>query len=138
MTSTTSTKKTIITLRGNVGGDPQRIEFAERVKDIGVYDPVIDDVVTKSITIEASYGHRFSLAVNDRENPGTEPRWISVFDPDNHSERLMVRKGDWLELRGYFEERIGTDKATGERKFYRNFHLLELEVKNRKVRRPAA
>lgn len=138
MTSTSNTtKRSIITLWGNAGSDPEEIHFPAKTKEVVVYDPVIDDQVTKIYETPASHAHRFSLAVNDRKNPNVPTRWFSVFDRDNLSQRLLVRRGDWLKLRGYIEERVSKD-ASGEVKVFRNFRLLDLQVMGRKVRQQAA
>jgi single-stranded DNA-binding protein len=139
MTSTATTKTTTpsATFYGNVGNDPETIHFEARTDDITVYDPMIDDMVEKTITIPASTALRFSVAVNYKDGEEERTRWINVFDPEELASKNLIRKGDRVKITGYFRTRQGVDKKTGETKEYRNLVLQGLHVEKRKIREAA-
>ena len=140
MTSTATTKPNnpSVTIYGNVGNDPETITFDARTDIVTVYDPTIDDLVEKPISIPAGSAMRFSVAVNYKDNDGgQQTRWIKVFDPESLASKNLVRKGDRVKITGYFRTRQGTDKQTGEPKEYRNLVLQDLHVERRKIREVA-
>ena len=139
MTSTATTKTTnpSATIYGNVGNDPERLTFEAKTDVVTVYDPTIDDMVEKPISIPAGSALRFSVAVNYKEDGEDRVRWIYVFDPEELASKNLVRKGDRVKITGYFRTRQGVDKLTGEPKEFRNFIPQDLHVEKRKVREAA-
>jgi single-stranded DNA-binding protein len=139
MTSTATTKTTnpTATIYGNVGNDPEPLTFDARTDVVTVYDPTIDDMVEKPITIPAGSATRFSVAVNYKDGEVERVRWINVFDPEELATKNLVRKGDRVKITGYFRNRQGQDKKTGEAKEFRNFILQGLHVEKRKTREVA-
>ncbi len=139
MTSTAPTKTTnsSATIYGNVGNDPEHLTFEAKTDVVTVYDPTIDDMVEKPISIPAGSALRFSVAVNYKEDGEDRVRWINVFDPEELASKNLVRKGDRVKITGYFRTRQGQDKKTGETKEFRNFILQALHVEKRKTREAA-
>jgi len=139
MTSTATTKTTTpsVTIYGNVGNDPEPLHFEARTDVANFYDPIVDDMVEKSITIPASSAMRFSVAVNYKDGEEERTRWINVFDPEELAGQRLVRKGDRVKITGYFRTRQGIDKQTGEPREYRNLVLQALHVEKRKTREVA-
>ena len=140
MTSNATTKSNnpSVTIYGNVGNDPETITFEARTEVVTVYDPTIDDLAEKPISIPAGSAMRFSVAVNYKGEDGEQQtRWINVFDPEELAAKNLVRKGDRVKITGYFRTRQGTDKQTGEPREYRNLILQELRVEKRKTREAA-
>jgi len=136
-TATTKTNNPSVTIYGNVGNDPETITFEARTEIVTVYDPTIDDLVEKPISIPAGSAMRFSIAVNYKDGDEQKTRWVSVFDPESLASKNLVRKGDRVKVTGYFRTRQGTDKQTGEPKEYRNLILQDLRVEKRKTREAA-
>ena len=137
-TATTKTNNPSVTIYGNVGNDPETITFEARTDIINVYDPVIDDMVEKPISIPAGSAMRFSVAVNYKDGDGEkQTRWINVFDPESLASKNLVRKGDRVKITGYFRTRQGIDKKTGQPKEFRNLILQDLHVEKRKTREAA-
>jgi hypothetical protein len=95
-----------------------------------IYDPTIDDLAEKPISIPAASAMRFSVAVNYKDGDGgQQTRWINVFDPESLASKNLLRKGDHVKITGYFRTRQCTDKQTGE--------LQDLRVEKRKIREAA-
>ncbi len=139
MTSTATTKTTnpSVTIYGNVGQDPELLTFEGRMDIVTVYDPTIDDMVEKPISIPAGSATRFSVAVNYKDDGENRVRWIYVFDPEELASKNLIRKGDRVKITGCFRTRQGVDKQTGEPKEFRNFILQDLHVEKRKTREAA-
>ncbi len=135
--ATTKTNNPTATIYGNVGADPETLTFEARTDVVTVYDPTIDDMVEKPITIPAGSAMRFSVAVNYKDGEVERVRWINVFDPEELASKNLVRKGDRIKITGYFRTRQGVDKKTGEPKEYRNLVLQDLHVEKRKTRETA-
>jgi single-stranded DNA-binding protein len=140
MTSTAKTKTNIptVTIYGNVGGDPEEVSFGARTKTFRRYDPIIDDVVAREVELPAGSALRFSVARNYKEDGEDRTRWISVIDFQKLAQTQLVREGDLVKITGYFRDREGYDKKTGQTKTFRNFVLTGLHVEKRKVRHQAA
>lgn len=137
-TATTKTNNPAATIYGNVGSDPETLNFEARTDVVTVYDPTIDDMVEKPISIPAGSAMRFSVAVNYKDGSGAQQtRWINVFDPECLASKHLIRKGDRVKITGFFRTRQGTDKQTGEPKEYRNLVLQDLHVEKRKTREVA-
>lgn len=136
-TATTKTNNPSVTIYGNVGSDPETLTFEARTDVVTVYDPTIDDMVEKPISIPAGSATRFSVAVNYKDGDEQKTRWINVFDPEELASKNLVRKGDRVKITGYFRTRQGKDKQTGAAKEYRNFVLQGLHVEKRKTREVA-
>lgn len=136
-TATTKTNNPSVTIYGNVGNDPEPLSFEACTDVVTVYDPIIDDMVEKQISISAGSATRFSVAVNYKDGEVDRTRWINVFDPEELATKNLVRKGDRVKITGYFRKRQGTDKQTGEAKEFRNFILQGLHVEKRKTREVA-
>jgi single-stranded DNA-binding protein len=139
MTSTATTKTTnpSVTIYGNVGNDPETLNFEARTDIVTVYDPTIDDMVEKPITVPAGSATRFSVAVNYKEGEVDRVRWINVFDPEELASKNLVRKGDRVRITGYFRTRQGLNKKSGETREFRNFILQGLHVEKHKTREVA-
>lgn len=135
MTSTATTKTTnpSVTIYGNVGNDPETLTFEARTDFVTVYDPTIDDMVEKPISIPAGSAMRFSVAVNYKDGKENRVRWIYVFDPEELASKNLVRKGDRVKITGYFRSRQSVDKKSGEPREFRNFILQGLHVEKRRT-----
>jgi single-stranded DNA-binding protein len=122
----------IITLYGNLGGDPEVHEIPEQTGTRPVYDPIIDEVVEKPFTRKAREFRTFSLAVKTKEMD--EPRWHRCIDWNNESR--LLRKGDRVKLLGYFEVR--TYEKDGETKRHRQLVVKSINLERAKLNHEAA
>jgi single-stranded DNA-binding protein len=120
-------QKQIITLFGNLGGDPESHHIPEQEQTRYVYDPVTDQVVEKTATREEREFHTFSIAVSTKEME--EPRWIRCVDWTNASEEF--RKGDRVKLTGYFQ--IRSYHKDGEAKRIRQFVVQSASIERAKL-----
>src|SRR5262245_13706648 len=118
----------ILTLFGNLGGDPEAHHLPEQHGTRPEYDPVTDQVVDKSFTREAREFRTFSLAVSTKEM--AEPRWIRCVDWANLSR--LFQKGDRVRLTGFFQVR--TYEKDGEPKRVRQFVLQTAKLERAKLR----
>jgi single-stranded DNA-binding protein len=123
---------TTITLFGNVGKDPEvrLIPGKDIVKKI--YDPIVDDVVEKTIPLPERELRTFSIAVNytDPETGEDEVRWKYCEDWNGLCALNLVRQGDRLRVDGYF--RLHYYEKDGERKTAQSFVVQRLEVLRRR------
>lgn len=122
----------ILTLFGNLGGDPEVNEIPEQEITRPVYDPVLDQVVEKTFTRKAQEFRTFSLAVSTREME--KPRWIHCVDWANESR--LFRKGDRVRLTGSFQVR--TYEKDGETKRIRQFVIKTATIERAKIRQDDA
>jgi single-stranded DNA-binding protein len=122
----------IITLFGNLGGDPEVHKIPEQTGTRHVYDAVLDQVVEKPFTRQAREFCTFSLAVSTKEME--EPRWIRCVDWANESR--LFRKGDRLRLTGHFEVRNYV--KDGEPKRVRQFVVKTATIERAKIRQDEA
>jgi single-stranded DNA-binding protein len=91
----------LITLFGNLGGDPDLRHLPEKETTRHVYDPVLDQVVERPFTRKARDFRTLSIAVKTKQMD--EPRWIRCVDWFNQSQDF--RKGDRVRLTGFFQVR---------------------------------
>ena len=109
------TNTPIVTLFGNLGGNPDIRILPAQDTSLHVYDPVVDQVVEKTFFREAREFRTFSVAVSIKEME--EPRWIRCVDWKNDSR--LFQKGDRVRLTGFFQVR--TYEKDGETKRFRQF-----------------
>jgi single-stranded DNA-binding protein len=121
-----------ITLFGNVGKDPEARLIPGRDIVKKIYDPIVDEVVEKTIPLPERELRTFSLAVNytDPETGEEEVRWKYCEDWNGLSALNLVRQGDRLRLTGYFREHCY--EKDGERKTARSFVVQDLQVLRRR------
>lgn len=128
---TQQTQNPLITLYGNVGGDPEIKTIAGKEFTKEIYDAIIDDVVERQYTSKDKELRTFSVAVSKKDDAGTEvTRWIRCSDWKGNSK--LLRKGDRVALKGFFREH--TYEKDGEQKTARDFNVLEVSVQKRKLR----
>ncbi len=129
MKKTTSNPAKRCTLYGNLGGDPKHHSTPAKTGTRMVYDPIIDEIVEKEYDHEESNFLTFSVACGGDDD--TPPRWFNCIDWEGCAFR--ARKGDGLELYGYFETRTYTTKQ-GEPKNDRQFVVENCRITRMKVR----
>ena len=118
---------TILTLFGNLGGNPDvRVIPAQEVTR-PVYDPVTDQVVEKTFAQDEREFRTFSIAVSTREME--EPRWIRCVDWTNESR--LFQKGDRVRLTGFFQVR--TYEKNGETRRVRQFVVKTATLERAKI-----
>jgi single-stranded DNA-binding protein len=122
----------IVTIFGNLGGEPKVHQLPEQDGTRPGYDPVTDTVVEMPFTREAREFRTFSLAVKTKEME--EPRWIHCIDWTNES-RLFL-KGDRLKVIGHFEVR--TYEKDGETKRHKQLVVKAALLERAKIRAEAA
>ncbi len=117
----------IVTLFGNLGGNPDVREIPEQEITRHVYDPVLDQVVEKTFSQEAREFRTFSVAVSTKEME--EPRWIHCVDWKNDSR--LFQKGDRVRLTGRFQVR--TYEKDGETRRIRQFVVQTATLERAKM-----
>ena len=105
----------IVTLFGNLGGNPDVRTIPAQDITRHVYNAVLDQVVEKTFSQEAREFRTFSVAVSTKEME--EPRWIHCVDWKNASR--LFQKGDRVRLTGFFQVR--TYEKDDETKRVRQF-----------------
>jgi single-stranded DNA-binding protein len=134
MKTTTTTEPKRFTLYGNLGDDPKAHTIPAKTFTKMVYDEIIDDAVEKEFTYEERHFLTYSVATGGYDDKPT--RWIYCVDWEGCAFR--ARKGDRLELYGYFEERSYIDKNSNEVKTIRQFVVENSRIVFLKVRKEAA
>jgi single-stranded DNA-binding protein len=130
-------RNSVVTLYGNVGGNPEiKLIFGQQITK-PYYDPIIDAVVDKDYRTDDRELRIFSLAINykDGESGEKQTRWIQCADWKGLSTK--VRKGDRLRVTGYFLERRYQNKK-GEWKTGRTFIIEDLEFEHLRVHNEVA
>jgi single-stranded DNA-binding protein len=122
----------ILTLFGNLGGNPEVHRIPEQTGTRHEYDPVTDQVVEKPFTRQAREFRTFSLAVSTKEME--EPRWIRCVDWKNDSR--LFQKGDRVRLTGSFQVR--TYEKDGETRRVRQFVIKTANLESAKIRQDEA
>jgi len=117
----------ILTLFGNLGGNPDLRILPAQETSRHVYDPATDQVVEKKISQEAREFRTFSLAVSTKEME--EPRWIRCVDWNNESR--LFQKGDRVRLTGFFQ--IRTYEKDGETRRVRQFVVKTATLERAKL-----
>jgi single-stranded DNA-binding protein len=117
----------ILTLFGNLGGNPDIRILPAQETSRHVYDPVTDQVVEKTFYREAREFRTFSLAVSTKEME--EPRWIRCVDWNNESR--LFQKGDRVRLTGFFQ--IRTYEKDGETRRVRQFVVKTATIERAKL-----
>ncbi len=129
------TTPNLITLYGNMGGDPEPRRFESKTITKTVYDPVTDGQVERTYTVDEVNFLTFSVACGGY---GDKPlRWIPCVDWEGVAFR--ARKGDQVKILGYFEIRTYKDKKDGNKeKTMRQFVVKNFEIRKYKIRHAAA
>ena len=122
----------IVTIYGNLGGDPKTRTTPAASGTYDHYDPIINDTVERTWHRPERDFLTFSIAVQTKEM--TEPQWLSCVDWDSACK--LYRKGDRLRLTGYLEERAY--EKDGETKTYKQFVVKTAKLERAKVREEAA
>jgi single-stranded DNA-binding protein len=117
----------ILTLFGNLGGNPDIRVLPAQETSRHIYDPVTDQVVEKTFSREAREFRTFSVAVSTKEMD--EPRWIRCVDWANESR--LFQKGDRVRLTGFFQ--IRTYEKDGETKRFRQFVVKTAAMERAKI-----
>jgi single-stranded DNA-binding protein len=118
---------TILTLFGNLGGNPDVRILPAQETSRPVYDPATDQVVEKPFTREEREFRTFSIAVSTKEME--EPRWIRCVDWNNLSR--LFQKGDRVRLTGFFQVR--TYEKDGETRRVRQFVVQTATLERAKI-----
>jgi single-stranded DNA-binding protein len=128
--STTSTHQPKrFTLYGNLGGDPEARTIPAKQLQKDVYDEVTDGPVTKLIDLPERNFLTFSVATGGYDD--VPKRWINCVDWEGCGFR--ARKGDKVELFGFFEDRTYTTRD-GEQKTVRQYVVENCQIKFMKCR----
>jgi len=127
--NTTNNDATRCTVFGNLGGNPEDRSIPAKVFTKKVYDAMIDDVVEKETTLPERNFLVFSVACGGYDD--VPLRWINCVDWDGHAFR--ARKGDTVELYGFFEDRTYKNQA-GETKTARQFVVENCWIRKMKIR----
>ena len=117
----------ILTLFGNLGGNPDLRILPAQETSRHVYDPATDQVVEKAFFREAREFRTFSLAVSTKEME--EPRWIRCVDWTNESR--LFQKGDRVRLTGFFQ--IRTYEKDGDTRRVRQFVVKTATLERAKL-----
>jgi len=124
-----------ITLYGNLGADPEIRTLPARIVTKEVYDPIVDDVVTRDFDQAERQIRTGSLAINAKDGDGEEiTRWHRLVDFKEHL--AGFHKGDRLRVRGWFRNRTFT--KNGEEATIREVVVTAASLEKRKVRTEAA
>ena len=122
----------VVTLFGNLGNNPDvRVIPAQDITR-HVYDPVLDQVLEKTIYQEEREFRTLSVAVSTREME--EPRWIRCIDWTNASR--LFQKGDRVRLTGFFQVR--TYEKDGETRRFRQFVIQTATLERAKIQQEEA
>jgi single-strand DNA-binding protein len=125
-----------ITLYGNLGADPETKTLPARTVTREVYDPALEDVVTRDFDQAERQIHTASLAVNGKDGDGNEiTSWLGLVDFEEHL--TGFRKGDRLKVYGRYRTRTFTAKG-GEEKTVREIVVIAASLEKRKARAQAA
>ena len=127
----TNKPEQLVTLYGNLGGDPEERSFPAKTITKQVYDPIVDGPVERVINLEEVNFLTFSVACGGYDDKPL--RWIYCVDWEGCAFR--ARKGDNVKLVGYFEDRTYT--KDGEQKTTRQFVVVNCEIKRMKIRHAA-
>ena len=122
----------IVTLFGNLGGNPEVRTIPAQETSRHVYDPVTDQVVEETFFREAREFRTLSVAVSTKEME--EPRWIRCVDWNNDSR--LFQKGDRVRLTGFFQVR--TYEKDGETRRVRQFVVKAASLETARLRQDEA
>ena len=129
------TQQKLITLYGNLGGDPEVKTTQSKDVSREVYDPIVDDLVEKNFTQPGKEYRTFSLAVSKKDESGQPiTRWIRCVDWKAASE--LLHKGDRVAVKGHFRTR--TYEKNGEQKIARDFVVESARIERLKIREQVA
>ena len=131
----TSQRTPHVTLFGNLGADPETRTLPGRTITREVYDPIIDETLTREFTTKDRELRTASLAVNGKDEHGEDfTRWIRLVDFNEHL--TTYRKGDRIKVRGYFKTRQYTQD--GETKTIKEFVVTAADLQTMRIREQAA
>ncbi len=133
MKTTTSNEPQRFTLYGNLGADPEGRSIPAKILTKMVYDEVTDGPVEIQYTRKERNFLTYSVASGGYEDKPL--RWTWCVDWEGCAFR--ARKGDRLELFGYFEIRTYIDKQ-GESKTIRQFVVENSRILDLKIREEVA
>jgi single-stranded DNA-binding protein len=117
-----------LNIYGNLGADPKEHTIPAKRGTYRYYDATIDEVVEKEFDHPEHHFLTYSIATGGYNDIPT--RWIYCVDWEGIGFRL--RKGDRVQLNGYFEDR--TYEKNGETKTVRQFVVNGYEIKKLKTR----
>jgi single-stranded DNA-binding protein len=127
------TSNRIFTFYGNLGGDPERRTIAEKEVTRFVYDPITDGPIEKTWTRPEINFLTFSIATGGYDDVPLV--WHNCVDWEGLAVR--ARKGDQVEIEGYFEDRTFIDKKTGYPKTVRQIVVQKFRILKMKTRHEA-
>jgi len=131
--NTQPTPDQIFTVYGNMGGDPDQRTLEAKTYTKNVYNPVIDGPEERTWTQPEINFLTFSIATGGYDDKPLV--WISCVDWEGLAFR--ARKGDQVEVTGYFEFRTYTDKRDGQEKTVRQIVVTNFRIRRHKVRHEA-
>ena len=131
--NTQPTPDQIFTVYGNMGGDPEARTIEARTYTKSVYNPVIDGPEERTWTQPEINFLTFSIATGGYDDKPLV--WLPCVDWDGLAFR--ARKGDQVEVTGYFEFRTYTDKKDGQEKTVRQIVVTNFRIRKAKVRHEA-
>ena len=124
-----------ITITGNLGADPQYKLIPSRVSSKVIYDEIIDDEREIEFTTKEKEVYNLSLAINGEDENGERyTRWVRC--TDWHGVTRNLRRGDFVQLTGYFQENVV--RKDDQVKTYKNFIVNDVRILRRKRRAAAA
>ena len=115
---------TLLTLTGWLGRDVQLALTARSEYSRTAYDPVTDgDVVYEGVSEAREYA-KLSLAVHEGYGRDRKTTWyqLRAWHLDHHPDEVRIRtarKGERVEVQGYWETHSYTDSRTGRQEEFR-------------------
>jgi single-stranded DNA-binding protein len=129
MTPTSPNQPKRFNLYGNLGADPEPHSVPAKQLIKTVYDEVTDGPIEKVIDLKERNFLTFSVATGGYDD--VPLRWINCIDWEGCAFR--ARRGDKVELYGYFEDRTYTTRD-GEQKTVRQYVVENCQIKFMKCR----
>ncbi len=128
--NTQTTQEPIFTVYGNMGSDPTERTIEARTCTKTVFNPVIDGPEERTWEQPEINFLTFSVATGGYDDKPLV--WIPCVDWDGFA--LRSRKGDQVEVNGYFEFRTYTDKRSGQEKTIRQLVVTNFRIRKPKIR----
>jgi hypothetical protein len=128
-------------LTGYLGHDAEIRFTTPRTVTRTVYDPILDDqVVTEFETPVREYA-RLSIAVHTGYGRNRRTTWYQLrgWDLDHHPDEARLRtarKGQRVEVEGYWKSHRYTDSRTGEEKVFTYLYVTTLRFRPGKLLQP--
>jgi len=129
------------TLTGYLGRNAEVRLTTPRELERTVYDPILDGEVTTAETTPVREFARLSLAVHEGHGRSRQTTWypLRAWNLDEHPDegRLRTaRKGQRVQVEGYWESHRYTDSRTGEEREFRYLVVTSLRFRPGRLLEP--